>query len=112
MCCWSAAATPCTCAIGCAKDLPENTMQDAERWAAMLGVPAYALDDQSAIKVVDGVIEVVSEGHWRKFKAYPSRALSQPSFEDETPRVRWSGICWCWGLCLNAAAKTLWQSAW
>jgi dipeptidase E len=60
------------------KDLPENTMQDAERWAAMLGVPAYALDDQSAIKVVDGVIEVVSEGHWRKFKAYPSRALSQP----------------------------------
>jgi dipeptidase E len=49
------------------KDLPENTMKDAEHWAAKLTVPAYAIDDQTAITVVDGVLEVVSEGHWRRF---------------------------------------------
>ena len=48
-------------------DLPENTMAAAERWAARLGGPAYAIDDQTAIKVVDGVVEVVSEGHWKRF---------------------------------------------
>jgi dipeptidase E len=50
-------------------DLPENTMADAERWAASLGNPAYAIDDETAIKVVDGNVEVVSEGHWRRFDA-------------------------------------------
>jgi dipeptidase E len=49
------------------EDLPENTMADAVRWAAGLSVPAYAIDDQTAIKVVDGTVEVVSEGHWRLF---------------------------------------------
>jgi dipeptidase E len=48
-------------------DLPENSMAGAERWAAGIGVPAYAIDDQTAIKVVDGAIEVVSEGNWRFF---------------------------------------------
>ena len=43
---------------------PENTLAEATRWAADLGNPAYALDDQSAIRVVDGTIEVVSEGRW------------------------------------------------
>ena len=47
--------------------LPENTMTDAERWAAGLTVPAYAIDDQTAIKVTDGAVEVVTEGHWRLF---------------------------------------------
>ena len=51
--------------------LPENTMADAERWAATIGLPAYAIDDETAIKVVDGTIEVVSEGHWRRFNASP-----------------------------------------
>ncbi|WP_319462381.1 Type 1 glutamine amidotransferase-like domain-containing protein [Micromonospora sp. RTP1Z1] len=46
---------------------PENTLADAERWAADLGVPAYAIDEQTAIKVVDGSVEVVSEGQWTKF---------------------------------------------
>jgi dipeptidase E len=46
---------------------PENTMADAERWAARVPVPGYAIDDQTAIKVVDGSVEVVSEGHWRFF---------------------------------------------
>lgn len=44
---------------------PENTMADAERWASALDGPAYAIDDQSAITVVDGAVEVVSEGTWK-----------------------------------------------
>src|SRR5262249_36526926 len=48
-------------------DLPENTLSNAERWAASLQGPAYAIDDQTAIKVVDGTVEVVSEGHWKRF---------------------------------------------
>jgi dipeptidase E len=46
-------------------DLPENTMSVAERWAANLGGPAYAIDDETAIQVVDGSVEVVSDGHWK-----------------------------------------------
>ncbi|MCI0584293.1 MAG: Type 1 glutamine amidotransferase-like domain-containing protein [Chloroflexi bacterium] len=47
--------------------LPENSMADAERWAVDLGTPAYAIDDETAIKVADGEVDVVSEGHWRLF---------------------------------------------
>lgn len=50
-------------------ELPHNTMADAERWAATLSAPAYAIDDQTAIQVVDGAIEVISEGHWKRFAA-------------------------------------------
>jgi dipeptidase E len=46
---------------------PQNTLADAERWAAGIGTPSYALDDQSAIKVTDGGVEVVSEGDWKLF---------------------------------------------
>jgi dipeptidase E len=46
--------------------LPHNTMANAERWAAGLSVPAYAIDDETAITVVDGVVEVISEGHWKR----------------------------------------------
>jgi dipeptidase E len=45
----------------------ENTMADAEKWAARVPVPGYAVDDQTAIKVVDGAVDVISEGHWRLF---------------------------------------------
>jgi dipeptidase E len=48
-------------------DLPDNSMGDAERWAAGMSVPGYAMDDETAIRVVDGAVEVVSEGHWRLF---------------------------------------------
>jgi dipeptidase E len=48
-------------------DLPENTMAAAEQWASGLGNPAYAIDDDTAIKVVDGTIDVVTEGHWGFF---------------------------------------------
>ena len=48
--------------------LPENTMADAERWAAGLGIPSYAIDDDTAIVWVDGEVEVVSgTGHWKRF---------------------------------------------
>lgn len=48
---------------------PTNTLADAEGWAADLGISAYAIDEQTAIKVVDGSIEVISEGRWKKFEA-------------------------------------------
>ena len=46
-------------------DLPQNTLATAERWAAEIGGPAYAIDDETALKVVDDTVEVVSEGQWR-----------------------------------------------
>ena len=49
------------------EDLPENTMADAEKWAAGMPVPAYAIDDETAIQVTDGTVEVVSQGHWKLF---------------------------------------------
>ncbi|HEY7778650.1 MAG TPA: Type 1 glutamine amidotransferase-like domain-containing protein [Ktedonobacterales bacterium] len=52
-------------------DLPDNSLAGAERWAAALAGPAYAIDDQTAIKVVDGTVEVVSEGHWQRFTPHP-----------------------------------------
>ena len=48
-------------------DLSENTMAAAERWAADIGGPAYAIDDDTAIQVVDDTVEVISEGHWKLF---------------------------------------------
>ncbi|HEV2527677.1 MAG TPA: Type 1 glutamine amidotransferase-like domain-containing protein [Thermomicrobiales bacterium] len=48
------------------KDLPWNTMANAEKWASKLAGPAYAIDDESAIKVTDGGIEVISEGRWHR----------------------------------------------
>jgi dipeptidase E len=50
-------------------ELPHNTMADAERWAADMPARAYAIDDETAIKVVDGAVEVISEGHWTLLNA-------------------------------------------
>src|SRR5438132_8401806 len=47
--------------------MPDNSLANAEKWAAGMPVPAYLIDDQTAIKVVDGTVEVVSEGHWKLF---------------------------------------------
>jgi dipeptidase E len=44
--------------------MPDNTLEEAERWASDIGGPAYAIDDQTAIIVADGTVEVVSEGTW------------------------------------------------
>ena len=51
------------------EDLPENTMANAEKWAAEIAGPAYAIDDETAIKVTDGTVEVITEGHWKLFPA-------------------------------------------
>jgi dipeptidase E len=37
------------------------------KWAAGMPQPAYLIDDQTAVKVTDGAVEVVSEGHWQLF---------------------------------------------
>ncbi len=52
-------------------DLPGNTLAHAERWAAGLPGPAYAIDDETAIKVVAGAIDVVSEGYWKLLTPSP-----------------------------------------
>jgi dipeptidase E len=49
------------------QDHPDFSLANAEQWAARLPVPTYAIDDQTAIKVTDGTVEVVSEGHWKLF---------------------------------------------
>jgi len=53
--------------------MPASPLEEIEAWAAGLSVPAYAIDDQTAIKVTDGTVEVVSEGHWKRFTANESR---------------------------------------
>jgi dipeptidase E len=49
------------------QDHLDASMANAEKWAAKLPLPVYAIDDQTAIKVVDNTVEVVSEGHWKFF---------------------------------------------
>jgi dipeptidase E len=49
------------------ENLPDNCMANAEKWAAGMPQPAYLIDDQTAIKVTDGAVQVVSEGHWKLF---------------------------------------------
>ena len=49
------------------EEMPDNSMAHAEKWAAKMSVPGYAIDDQTAIQVTDGTVEVVSEGHWKLF---------------------------------------------
>jgi dipeptidase E len=51
-----------------ADGMPGNSMAEAEQWAAGISGPAYAMDDQTAIKVADGIVEVVSEGQWKLFR--------------------------------------------
>jgi len=47
--------------------LPDNTMEAAEKWAADIDGPAYAIDDQTAIRVIGSSLDVISEGQWRRF---------------------------------------------
>jgi dipeptidase E len=45
--------------------MPGNTMAEAEAWAASIESPAYVIDDETAITVVDGTVGVVTEGEWK-----------------------------------------------
>ncbi len=47
--------------------MPDHSMANAEKWAAGMDVPGYAIDDQTAIQVIDGAVRVISEGHWKLF---------------------------------------------
>jgi dipeptidase E len=49
------------------ESFPENSLANAEIWTGKIPVPTYAIDDQTAIKVSDGAVEVISEGHWKLF---------------------------------------------
>ena len=57
------------------KDHPFASMANAEKWAAKLPVPVYAIDDQTAVKVVGSTIEVISEGKWKVF--IPDKTTNQ-----------------------------------
>lgn len=48
-------------------DLPDNKLDNAEKWAADMEIPCYAIDDETAIQVTDGRVDVISEGHWKSF---------------------------------------------
>ena len=58
------------------EDMPDTSLANIERWAAGIPVPAYAIDDQTAVKVTDGAVEVVSEGHWKLFSPSPEASQS------------------------------------
>lgn len=46
---------------------PESSLAKAETMAAEVPVPTYAIDDETAIRVADGTVEVISEGNWKLF---------------------------------------------
>ena len=49
-------------------DHPDASRTNAKKWAARIPAPTYAIDDETAISVVDGAAQVVSEGHWELFQ--------------------------------------------
>jgi dipeptidase E len=51
------------------EQMPDNNLANAEKWAATIPNPSYAIDDETAIKVTDGTVEVISEGHWKHLPA-------------------------------------------
>ncbi|MFA4840994.1 MAG: hypothetical protein WC580_04745 [Agrococcus sp.] len=48
--------------------MPDTARANIEQWAATILVPTYAIDDETAIVVVDGRERVVSEGSWERFE--------------------------------------------
>ena len=62
--------------------MPGNSMAEAgASRAADIAGPAYAIDDETAITVVDGTVEVISEGDWRLF---PS-TVATPTASEPAP---------------------------
>lgn len=52
---------------------PDASTANAEAWAAHLPVPVYAIDEETAVKVDNGAVEVVSEGQWKRFSPIAGR---------------------------------------
>lgn len=48
-------------------EMPDTTLANIEKWASGIPASTYAIDDGTAIKVVDGRASVISEGNWRLF---------------------------------------------
>jgi dipeptidase E len=46
---------------------PDASLVNIEKWSSGIPVPTYAIDDETALRVTDGGVEVVSEGHWKLF---------------------------------------------
>jgi dipeptidase E len=44
-----------------------HDVANAAQWAGRIPVPTYTIDDETAVTVIDGTVEVVSEGHWKLF---------------------------------------------
>lgn len=55
-----------------ADGMPGNSMADAEEWAANIPNAAYAMDDETAVTVVNGEVRFVSEGHWTQLRTLSS----------------------------------------
>ena len=48
-------------------EMPDTALANIEKWASGIPVPTYAIDDDTAIKVIDGTATIVSEGNWQLF---------------------------------------------
>jgi dipeptidase E len=48
-------------------EMEDASLANIEKWASGIPVPTYAIDDETAIKVIDGTVEIISEGHWKLF---------------------------------------------
>lgn len=60
------------------KQFPKNSMVNYEKLAATLSMPSYLIDDQTAIKVIDDTIEIVSEGNWKL--VFPDKTTDNMTF--------------------------------
>ncbi|SHG79208.1 dipeptidase E [Chryseolinea serpens] len=58
------------------EQFPDNSLANQEKLARTLQVPSYMIDDQTAIKIFDNRIEVVSEGKWKLFNPDQARTAS------------------------------------
>lgn len=50
-------------------DMPDTTLENIGHWAERIPVPVYAIDDDTALRIEDGRIDVISEGTWKLFAA-------------------------------------------
>jgi dipeptidase E len=47
------------------EDMADAALANIATWASGIPVPTYAIDDETAIRVIDGNVDVVSEGTWK-----------------------------------------------
>jgi len=52
---------------------PDTSEANTAIWAARLPVPVYAIDEDTAVKYVDGDIAIVTEGDWKLFENKPDK---------------------------------------